>query len=185
MSQKKTWKVDRMNKILTCSYLFAIIIANFTIHKFGPKALPITAFFLIPFDLVARDFLHERWKKHLKLKMFLLIGSGSILSFLLNYEVKNIALASIIAFGSSGIINTALFELLKAFKRSYRMNTSNLFAAINDSILFQWIAFGSISKQIAIEQTTLKFIGGVFWIYIITKLVRKYEVSKRKGLRRF
>lgn len=174
-----------MNKILVFSYLAAIVAANFIIHHFGPKALPLTAFFLIPFDLVARDFLHERWKKYLKIKMFLLIGTGSLLSYALNAEVKNIAYASIVAFGSSGIINTFIFELMRSFKRQIRMNVSNFFAAINDSILFQYVAFGTISNQIAIEQTSLKFLGGILWIYLITKAVGKYEFSKHKSIRRF
>lgn len=161
-----------INITLVVSYIMAIVAANFTIMHFGAKALPITAFFLIPFDLVARDLLHERWEKGLKLKMTGLILSGSLLSFALNYEVKNIAMASFVAFASAGAINSLFFELFKKKDRQLRMNISNFFAAIADSVLFQIVAFGVLDNFVTFSQTGLKFLGGIFWIKITMRFLK-------------
>ena len=43
-------------------YISAIVVANNMVSMFGEIGLWVTGFFLIPFDLLARDILHEQWR---------------------------------------------------------------------------------------------------------------------------
>ena len=79
-------------------YLAAIIIANLSIVYFGPSVAILTAFLFIGLDLTTRDYLHEQWAgQQLWLKMFALIATGSILSWMLNYNAGTVALASFVS----------------------------------------------------------------------------------------
>ena len=79
-------------------YLVAIVLANLLVAEFGTKAVLVVAFLFIGLDLTSRDYLHEIWQSKLWLKMLLLIGVGSLLSWLLNKDAGQIALASFLAF---------------------------------------------------------------------------------------
>ena len=155
-------------------YLSAIVASNFIVFYLGPKGLLITALILIPFDLVVRDYLHEKWtNNYLRLRMAALIGSGSLITFLLNYETINIALASLFAFGLAGLTDFIVFERLRHKSKFIRVNGSNVFSSFVDSVVFQYVAFNHVSQQITFEQTGLKILGGIIWGYIIFKLLFK------------
>lgn len=170
-----------MAKLLISSYLFAIVAANLIITKYGIAALPFTAIVLIPFDLIARDQLHEIWiGKYLKLKMFCLVIAGSLIAYLLNKDALNIALASSVSFLIAGFIDYAVYELMSKYSKAKKMITSNLFSATIDSIMFQLIAFGQIVTNIAIEQTAYKLIGTLLWVVIFTYLLRVFRKTTIK-----
>ena len=159
-----------------CVFLFlgAIVCADLVVAEFGPRALPFTAFFLIPFDLVTRDILHEKWKnKNLWLRIFGLIMMGGIIAFLLNKDALNVAKASILAFTCATLINTFIYSLMDKYRVYIKMNTSNLFAAITDSIIFPYIAFGVLPLEIMIQQSSAKFLGGLMWSAIFIYLYRR------------
>lgn len=59
MIQRKSFWYDML---LIWLYFMAISVANGLVTHFGQDALPFTAFFLIPFDLVVRDLLQDRWQ---------------------------------------------------------------------------------------------------------------------------
>jgi len=102
------------NTFLVGLYLSAIVIANLVITQFGPKVAIVTAFVFIGLDLTTRDFLHEAWSgKGLFLKMALLIGVGSLMSYGLNRNAGPIALASFVAFAVAGVVDTFIYHLLK------------------------------------------------------------------------
>lgn len=146
------------------SYLCAIIIANGAVSAFGQAALPFTAFILIPFDLVARDILHERWKGGaLWRKMLLLIVTGSFLSYISSVATARVSIASAIAFLCTGLVDTYVYYLLDKLHRFWKINCSNLASASVDSILFPLIAFGALIPSLSVAQTFSKFAGGFIW----------------------
>lgn len=163
-------------------YLFAIVLANLSIvwaqQIFGytdTVRLAITmfnAFVFIAFDLSARDKLHDAWHNQgLIWKMTLLIASGSVLSWFLNREAGQIALASFLAFACAGIADAVVYSILRwrGIKRRGRMNGSNLVSAAVDSLVFPTVAFGGLNWMLTIGQFAAKVIGGAFWAWLFTR----------------
>jgi len=154
-------------------FLAAIVIANLSVAAFGQAALPVTAFVLIPFDLVTRDLLHERWKhNHLWLRMFALIAGGSVLSYLCSPASLHVAVASTAAFSLAGIANALVYHLFRHHNRMFKMNISNAVAALMDSIVFPMIAFASVDYWLSATQAGSKFIGGLFWSVVAIQLFK-------------
>lgn len=162
-------------------YLIAILLANLDIvwaqKVFGYTdnvRLVITVFnalVFIAFDMSARDKLHDAWhNRGLAWKMTLLIGTGSALSWLLNRQVGQIALASFAAFALSGIADALVYGLLRGLGvgRRARMNGSNLVSAAVDSLVFPTIAFGGLNWILTAGQFIAKVVGGAFWAWVIT-----------------
>ena len=127
-------------------YIAMFVIANFLVLNFGKMGILIASSIFIPFDFVMRCYFQETWKgKDLVLRMGGLILIASVISYFMNYEVKDIAIASFFSFFSSQITAAIIYQLLK--KRDYliKVNGSDLFAIIVDSVIFQSIAFGGIA----------------------------------------
>jgi uncharacterized PurR-regulated membrane protein YhhQ (DUF165 family) len=155
-------------------YLLAIVIANLTVTYFGSGAIIINSFLFIGLDLTARDHLHERWRnKNLFLKMILLIATGSILSYFLNKNSANIAMASFAAFACAGVADSVIYRLLDSNARLLKINGSNVAAALVDSMIFPVLAFGlPVMWGVVFLQFTSKFLGGFFWSFIILRIHR-------------
>lgn len=148
-------------------YLTAFVLANLMVLWYGKYGLIFTALFLIPFDFVMRCLFHEKWKgKELILKLGGLIIVASVLTYFINSGSKNIAIASAVGFISAQIIAGIFYQL--TIKKSYfiKVNGSDFFGIIVDSLLFQLIAFSIIDLNITISQTILKIIGGLFWYWL-------------------
>jgi uncharacterized PurR-regulated membrane protein YhhQ (DUF165 family) len=148
-------------------YLSAFVFANFIVLWFGKYGLIFTALFLIPFDFVMRCLFHEQWKGiELITKLGSVVLIASLLTYIINIEAKNIAIASSIGFISAQIVAGIFYQL--TIKKSYfiKVNGSDFFGIIADSIIFQIIAFSSINYDITISQTILKIIGGLFWYWL-------------------
>ena len=158
-------------------YLGAIVLANLSVAQFGPAVSILNAFLFIGLDLTSRDILHERWhRRGLVWKMALLIGSGSMISWLLNRDAGQIALASFLAFAAAGLVDTLAYHKLFHLPRWLRINGSNVPAAAVDSVVFPAVAFGfPLMFGIMAGQFVAKVAGGFVWSLII----RQYEVSKR------
>lgn len=157
--------------MLIALYLTAIIAANLLVAQFGPSVSILNAFLFIGLDLTARDGLHERWHgKQLWWKMVLLIGAGSLLSWLLNRNAGPIALASFVAFAGAGVADTLVYWLLGDKARLVKMNGSNVVSAAVDSFLFPVLAFGlPILWPIVAGQFIAKVLGGFVWSVILTR----------------
>jgi len=153
------------SSLLVSLYLGAIVAANLAVTHFGPWALPFTAWVLIPFDFLVRDVLHHRWESGSRLwgKMAVLVGSGSLLSFLVCQEAGRVAVASFLGFLLSGLVNAAVYAVLRQHRRFLRMNASNLFASVVDSVVFPLVAFSLFSPALSATQAGSKFIGGLSW----------------------
>lgn len=155
--------------VLIMFYLTAIILANLSVVAFGPGMSIANAFLFIGLDLTSRDVLHERWQhQNLWRNMVLLIGIGSALSALLNWDALPIAIASCVAFGLSGIADTISYRLLHQHSRLIKVNGSNVVSAAVDSIVFPALAFGlPLLIPIMVGQFIAKTIGGGIWSLIL------------------
>lgn len=149
-------------------YLVAIVAANLTVAMFGPSMTIVNAFLFIGLDLTARDKLHDAWHGHrLWAKMALLIATGSILSWVLNRDAGQIALASFVAFALAGAADTFAYHILRHRAWWQRVNGSNVVSAAVDSIVFPTLAFGALLPVIVVGQFAAKVVGGAVWSSII------------------
>lgn len=151
--------------LAVASYLAAACAANLAVSLFGYLALPFTAAALIPFDMTARDVLHDRWhENHLEFRMAALVVSGSLLSWLFCNGSAAVCLASAVSFCVAGAVDTTAYALMSNSPKWQRMNASNLASSITDSICFPLVAFGAVSPALAATQVVLKVAGGVVWV---------------------
>lgn len=152
-------------------YLGAIVAANLLVGWFGPSVTIINAFLLIGLDITSRDRLHDRWHgRGLVWKMGLLISAGGLISWALNANLFNLALASTVAFAVSAVVDTLVYHLLRHRAWFIRCNVSNLASAAVDSILFPLLAFGwPPLVLVMLGQFAAKVIGGYLWSLVLRK----------------
>jgi len=179
---EKTARVSRSFEVVSVVlFLAAIVVANWSVSRWGQAALPFTAAILIPFDMLTRDTLHRRWSdngpQYLWPRMTALIAAGSVLSFGLSVAAMPIAVASFAAFAAAGASDAAVYQALAGRSALTRMNASNAVSATVDSILFPIIAFDTWSAQIAAAQAGTKFVGGFLFSAGFIFLCRR--ISKR------
>jgi hypothetical protein len=130
-------------------FLVAIVLANLSVAYFGPISTPFNAFLLIGLDLSLRDHIHEKWHgRNLGLKMFGLICTGALITYLLNKDAGMIGVASVIAFTGALIVDALLYQKFFNKTKLAKMNISNIGSATVDSILFPTIAFGAFMPWI-------------------------------------
>ena len=99
--------------------------------------------------------------------MAALIATGSVISWLLNRDAGQIALASFVAFLLAGIADTVSYHLLRNRAWWQRVNGSNVVSAAVDSLVFPTLAFGALLPAIVIGQFAAKVAGGAMWSGII------------------
>jgi hypothetical protein len=105
--------------------------------------------------------------------MFVLIFSGSMISYLINKDAKQIAIASCASFFIAGSFDFIVYQVLKGHSRAFKMNASNIVSAIIDSLVFPWIAFKMIDPAFSLGQSSLKIFGGIFWTLVLDSLIKK------------
>lgn len=172
----------RKTAFYICLYLVAIILANLSVATFGPASTIVNAFLFIGLDLTSRDALHEAWhKKHLFVKMLLLISAGSVISYALNRNAGPIALASFLAFAGASVVDTIVYQFLHNKPWMVKVNGSNLFSAMADSLIFPTIAFGWFMPLIVLGQFAAKVAGGFIWAAIINWFRIKKETIVIQG----
>lgn len=108
--------------------------------------------------------------------MALLIGAGSLLSWFLNRNAGQIAIASFVAFGLAAITDTVVFHTLRNKTYMLRVNGSNIPSALVDSLVFPTLAFGGFLPVIVLGQFAAKVFGGFVWSLII-KSVENMKVK--------
>lgn len=155
--------------MLVILYLVAIVLANLSVAHFGPGVAVLNAFLFIGLDLTTRDSLHTRWKdSHLVRNMFLLIATGSLLSWWLNKDAEQIAIASFVAFSVSTTVDTCIYSVLHKHPYFIRVNGSNLISAATDSLIFPALAFGfPLLFGIMLGQFIAKVVGGFVWSVLL------------------
>lgn len=151
-------------------YLAAIVAANLTVALFGPAMSIVNAFLFIGLDLTTRDRLHDAWRgRWLWPKMAALIATGSAISWLLNRDAGQIALASLVAFAAAGAVDAVAYHLLRFRTWRTRVNGSNVLAAAVDSLVFPTLAFGALLPWIVLGQFAAKVAGGVLWAELLAR----------------
>jgi len=154
-------------------YLIAFVLANLIVLYFGSIGLIFTALFLIPFDFVMRCIFHETWKGiELILKLGLIVIAASLITFVINRNAINIAIASSVGFILAQIFAGIFYQFF--IKKSFfvKVNGSDAIGILIDSLAFQLIAFGIINYNILVGQFLLKLIGGFFWYWVIFKKIK-------------
>jgi hypothetical protein len=164
--------------LLVFLYLTAIIVANLLVSRFSPSVSVLNAFLFIGLDLSTRDRLHEQWQRQaLWPRMLGLIVTGGLLSLLLGGSGR-IALASCLAFILAGIADTASYRLLHRQPRLWRVNGSNLVAAMVDSLSFPLVAFGwPLLWSVVLGQFIAKVAGGALWAWVLEQQRQDRERS--------
>jgi len=159
-----------MNTYLIVSiYLIVIVCANISVAMFGEYAFYINGFLLIPFDMYSRDVLHDKWKNNnITLRMGLLILFGGIMTYVLNHDTYKIAIASVLAFTVSSIIDALVYQRLISKTKFVRMNVSNIFSSLLDTMIFISIVFG-FSWKIILIQSLIKFSGGLIFTILLKR----------------
>jgi hypothetical protein len=150
-------------------YLGAAVFANLLVTLFGPASAPFVAFALVALNLTSRDHLHDAWQNEgLWWKMILLIGAGSILSWLVNRDAGPIALASFVAFACAGLADAVTYALLGEKVYLVRVNGSNVISSAIDSLVFPTLAFGWPPMWgIIALQFVAKVLGGFVWSVLL------------------
>lgn len=156
---------------LVCSYIGANVLANLVVARLGQAALVATAFLLIPFDMAARDVLHERWQgRALWRRMAALVATGGAISYAVNADARGVAIASAVAFVLAGATDTLIYAVLHERKPIIKMNASNAASAVVDSLVFPLTAFGALDVALSSSQAALKFVGGAVWSLLLTRV---------------
>lgn len=158
-------------------YLAAIVAANLTVVMWGPSMTIVNAFLFIGLDLTARDKLHDAWHgRMLWPKMALLIATGSALSWTINRDAGQIALASFVAFALAGAVDAGAYHLLRHRAWWQRVNGSNVLSAAVDSLVFPTLAFGAFLPVIVLGQFAAKVAGGAMWSLVLGSKRREITV---------
>lgn len=161
-------------------YLAAIVGANLIISEYGPALAVPVGFFLIGLDLTARDRLHDLLSgPRLPVGMALLIGAGSLLTWIINRGAGSIAIASFLAFAASATVDSFCYYLLREKSYLVKVNGSNIFGAAVDSAVFFLYAFGALSPLTAL-QFIAKVGGGFVWSLIIKRFTRSDDPEVRE-----
>jgi uncharacterized PurR-regulated membrane protein YhhQ (DUF165 family) len=146
-------KMNKKTTALFIAYLATIPMANWFINHVGsvnfpnaPHTIPVgfgydapSGVLLIGIALFARDLLQEATNKK---TVLIAIACGLPLSFIVG---ANVALASVVAFGFGELADFAVYDRLRKQSKNLAMIFSGLVGGIVDSMLFLYIAFGSIT----------------------------------------
>jgi len=157
--------------MLVVGVIVVIVGSNLITAHFGPIASPFVAFFGIGLEFVLRDALHEKWHgKNLKIKTLGLIFLGGIVTYILNHNAGMICVASVLAFSVALLVDAIVYEIVYRKPMLIKMNTSNVFSSLADSIIFPCVAFGHIMPLIIIGQFIAKVFGGFLWSIVIRRI---------------
>jgi queuosine precursor transporter len=134
-------------------YLSTIPLANWFINNVGsvkfpnaPHTIPVgfgydapSGVLLIGIALFVRDLLQEATNRK---TVLIAIACGLPLSFMVG---ANVALASVVAFAFGELADFGIYDRLRKQSKNFAMIVSGIIGGVIDSMLFLWIAFGSIT----------------------------------------
>lgn len=156
--------------VLVGLYLAAIVAANLITARFGPSASVYNAFALVGLDLITRDRLADFWGTNRWMRMVLLIGMGSLLSFLAARDAHAVAEASAISFACAESGEGLLYYLLRERRWMQRANASAWLGAAIDSLVFPTLAFGGLMWSTSAGQFVAKAAGALFWSLFVARV---------------
>jgi uncharacterized PurR-regulated membrane protein YhhQ (DUF165 family) len=131
--------------LLACGYLGTIVAANWAVSRFGavPVGLGLVApagVYFAGLAFTLRDLLHEAAGR---LAVLASIAGGAGLSWVVS--APRLAIASAVAFGLSELADFAVYEPLRRRRWLTAVAASNIVGLVVDSVLFLWLAFGSLA----------------------------------------
>ncbi len=172
-------------------YLVAIVLANLSVAfvlsdpstaGYFRYAIIVNAFLFIGLDLTARDRLHDAWRgNNLVPKMAALIAAGSVLSWLLNRNAGQVALASFAAFATAATVDAVVYHGLGNYPRWLRINGSNVPSALVDSLVFPTLAVGILDPVAILGQFLAKTLGGFIWSLVFRWMDRRTVAAEGSG----
>lgn len=129
---------------IAAAYVLTIVVANWLIQRYG--AVPVGFGLVAPAGVFAagvaftlRDAVHERFGPQWTI---VLIGAGAAVSALISPQF---AIASGVAFLVSELADLAVYTPLRDRDRIAALLLSNVVGFVLDSLLFLWLAFGSLA----------------------------------------
>lgn len=144
------------------AFILSIPAANWAFGQWG--VVPVVggleapaAALVVGTAFLARDYLHRTWGVPICLAA---IAAGTALSFLL--ADPTIALASGAAFAVSETADLTVLARLRKRGWSRAVAASNVVAALLDSLVFLWLAFGDLTFLAG--QMAAKLVVTVFWL---------------------
>lgn len=156
------------NNLLVISWLAAFVLANLLVKWIGATGLWFSSFFLIPFDFVCRCYFHETWKGvHLLIRLLILTLVAGIITFAINQDALNVALASFCGFTFAQVGAGIFYQKNKEKSFLFKVNISDSIGIIFDSFVFQLVAFNQIDIYITSGQIVIKVLGGLLWYLIL------------------
>jgi hypothetical protein len=156
------------------AYLAAIVAANLLVAAFGPAIAVVNAFLFIGLDLTCRDRLHDAWQgRSLWPRMLVLIAAGGVISYALNANAAQIAIASTVAFATASLADAGVYALFHERAWFQRVNLSNTAGAAVDSVVFPTIAFGGLDPVLTLALFAAKVAGGFVWSVILVVPLRR------------
>lgn len=143
-----------MKFLFAALFLSCVPIANWLIGNVGivcvpsgPCLIPVAPGLMAPSGvlmigaaLVLRDIIHERMGR---LAVFALVITGSLLS--LSVAPAALAVASATAFLFSELLDFGVYDRLRRRSMAVAVAVSGLAGAVADSLLFSYLAFGTVS----------------------------------------
>jgi len=131
--------------LLATAYLGTIVAANWAISRYGavpvwPGLLALAGVYFAGLAFTLRDLLHEAAGRPAVLAA---IVAGAGLSFAV--AGPHLAVASAAAFGLSELADLTVYEPLHRRRWLLAVAASNVVGLVVDSLLFLWLAFGSLT----------------------------------------
>lgn len=151
---------------LVALFLAAIVAANLSAEHWGPQASIYNAFAFIGLDLTLRDRLHDALGGR-RLALAAVVAAGALVSWLVNRDAGDVAVASCVAFAAAFTIDAVVYELLHRRPWLERANASNVPAAAADSLIFPTLAFGGLVWFVTFAQFCAKVAGGLVWSLVL------------------
>lgn len=126
-------------------YITTIIAANWAVHHWGivPVGFGLTApagVYFVGLAFTLRDVTQETLGRYAVLAA---IAVGAVVSYFVSDA--NLAAASAVAFGLSELADFAVYQPLRRRGWLRAVVASNIVGLVVDSVLFLWIAFGSLA----------------------------------------
>lgn len=129
---------------MLAGYVGTIIAANWAVEHYGvvPVGFGLVApagVYVAGLAFTLRDLLHEAAGRY---AVFVAIACGTIVS--LNVSDGRLALAAAVAFMLSEFADLAVYEPMRRAGWLTAVAVSNVVGLVVDSVLFLWLAFGSL-----------------------------------------
>ena len=157
-------KRHALGTIALALFILSIPAANWAFQRWGVVDVAFglqapAAALVVGFTFLARDYVHRAWGW---LACIGAIAGGTLLSF--GLADQRLALASGAAFLFSELADLTVLQRLRERGWSRAVTASNIVGAVLDSIIFLWVAFGSLAFFWG--QLAAKLVCTIVWLAV-------------------